>query len=73
MNEATPNMMQDQGPEHPGAVDPTALLIADAARLVKQAVRPLDCSTVRDNHAAPTPNSLTAEQPNSLLPGGQHD
>ena len=37
MNEATPNMMQDQGPERPGAVNPTALPITDAARLLSAA------------------------------------
>ncbi len=37
MNEVTPNMMQDQGPERPGAVNPTALPVADAARLLSAA------------------------------------
>ena len=37
MNEVTPNLMQDQGPQRPGAVDPTALPVADAARLLSAA------------------------------------
>jgi hypothetical protein len=52
--------------------DGTINLVNYTAWLVKQAIRPFDCSTVR-NGADVAPNSPTAEQPNSLRAGGTHD
>jgi len=59
----------------PVNADGTINLIHYTAWLVReQAVRPLDCSAVKDQegrHA--NPNSLTVQQPSSLRAGGSHD